>query len=460
MTHQDVNREPFPAPPRLVLLPVIRLPVIRLPVIGLTLVGLALLAAAGCSDPYDESGPADQLSFGTLCAPSTADCPSSALLSRSSAVGANRLDFRLENQGEAASITVEAAYPEDAAVDAGPSDASTADAQSADADTGQTSSDPTVLIARTYVLRAGEQVEDRFVQEELFSLASFRLSVRCDGCTATLDYSLASEPLECRSDDDCSGSWVCSQSDGRCVECLSNADCADNQSCATDTRTCTPPASSGCSHAPGNPPVSPAWPLVALGAVFAAGAFWRRRRRATGPLIAAMLVAGIFAARPSPARADPPRASFNLGAGSRFLTGNLGDHTKRGIGLSVSQEVRGTYVGGRVELGASYFLTTQPAPPLSRELQMYSVSLGPQFYLPAGPVAVVIGLDYRHVGLVSNSLVRLTGPQVNHGAAGGTVEVRYALSPLEFMIRGGYHPIFGLDSSLFSIDLAVGLATE
>jgi hypothetical protein len=162
----------------------------------------------------------------------------------------------------------------------------------------------------------------------------------------------------------------------------------------------------------------------------------------------------------STAEAAPPRAGVNLGFGSRFLTGELGDHAQRGIGMSLSQELRGEYFGARVELGASYFLTAQPTPPVTRELQLYTVALGPQLYVPIGPTQVVVGVDYRHLGLVSNSLEAMTGPELNHSAAGGTVEVRYRMAPLEVSLRGGYHPIFGLDGSLFSIDLAVGLATE
>jgi hypothetical protein len=161
---------------------------------------------------------------------------------------------------------------------------------------------------------------------------------------------------------------------------------------------------------------------------------------------------------PSTVDAAPPRAAVSLGAGSRFLTGDLGRYAQRGIGLSLSQELRSEYFGGRVELGASYFLTDQPTPPLTRELELYTVALGPQIYLPIGPVKIVVGLDYRHLGIVSNSLEAYTGPEINHSAAGGTVEVRYPMAPFEVMLRGGYHTIFGLDGSLISIDLAVGLS--
>jgi hypothetical protein len=177
-------------------------------------------------------------------------------------------------------------------------------------------------------------------------------------------------------------------------------------------------------------------------------------------LVAAFILLVPFLLVPSQAYAAPPRAAVNMGVGSRFLSGDLGEFTQRGIGMSLSQELRGVYFGGRVELGASYFLTDQPTPPLAREFELYTVAIGPQVYLPVGPARIVFGLDYRHLGLVSNSLTEFTGPGLNYSAAGGTVEVRYPLASFEVMLRGGFHPIFGLDGSLFSIDLAMGLAAD
>ncbi len=425
----------------------------------LTALCLALVALAGCSDPYDPSGPSDELAAGQLCLPGTADCPDHVLLRRTAAIGADRVDFRLTNLGsDQARITVRATLPAGVSLDAGtdtdasapdvaPPDVGTSDA----GDAGSAGDAPSVVASRSYTLAAGESVADRFVQDELFTHTSFTLAIQCDACQATLDYSLGSEPLECRSDDDCSGVWVCSQADGRCVECLHNSDCADNQTCDMTTRSCTPPTASGCSQTP----ISPlSWLAGVLGLV---ALVVLGRRRLLAAVFAASLVLVIDLA---PAHAAPPRAGVNLGVGWRFLSGELGANTKRGIGITIDQELRSDHFGGRVELGASYFLTTQQAPPLSHELMMYSVALGPLAYFAVGPTEVAVGLDYRHVGLVSNSLVRLTGPDVNHGAAGATVEVRYRLAPIDLMVRGGYHPIFGLNSSLFTVDLAVGLTAQ
>lgn len=409
----------------------------------------AALFCVSCSDPYEQTGPPDEIAMGELCVPATSDCPSSVGLQRASSLGANRLDFQLTNLGDPAEISVEALLPEEPG-----SDASDADASDADGGDVDEPSSP-LLVSQSYVLSSGEAVADRFIQEALFARQSFQLRLRCTDCTARLEYVLGSEPLECRSDGDCSGSWLCDEPVGRCVECLRDNHCSETQTCSPTTYRCTPEEASGCAHTPGHTPLEPALPFT-LGALALAAAIGCRHRR----LVAGLAVGAVLLTAAPKAFAQPPKASLNLGVGSRFLVGKLGDHTKRGIGVSLSQELGGTYLGGRVELGASYFLTQQPPPPLSRELEMYSIALGPLGYIPAGPVEIVVGLDYRHVGVVSNSLVRLTGTDINHSAVGGTVEVRYRTSPFELMLRGGFHPIFGLDSSLFSIDLAVGLTTD
>ncbi len=419
--------------------------------------------ASGCSDAYENSGPSDELLAGQLCVPSSEGCPSAVTLRRASALGANRLDFTLMNEGGSAEIRVEAIEAADdrdePAGDTDLSDGGSGDAGSGDVgpDAGGDSTG-SVLVSRTYSLAPGESVSDRFMRTELLTRLSFGLRVYCSGCEARLEYALASEPLECRTDDDCSGGWLCSSEDGRCIECRTNSDCSDSQTCDIAAGRCEPQRSSGCTHTDGGPdapmPLLPALALVGLFGLALAGA--RRHLWASAALV--VIAAGILDA--PAARAAPPRAGINLGVGSRFLTGEMGEHSRRGIGLSLSQELRGEYVGGRVELGANYFLTDQPAPPLSRELQIYTVGVGPQFYLPLGETKLALGLDYRRVGLVSNSLVRITGPEVNHSGAGATLEARYRLAPFEVMVRGGFHTLFGLESSLISVDVAVGLATD
>lgn len=435
--------------------------------------GLAFLAPAlaACSDAFEQSGPSDIVLSGKLCVPAQNACPSSDLLQRGSQVGANQLDFRLQNSGAAAEFAVVATIEASQQHDAGPQDANPLAADLLDAaditqpapdsPTDPGSREPIILVSRTYQLGAGESVSDRFVSRELLTYSTFQLTLDCAGCQGTLEYTLAADALECRSDDDCSGTWACSRSDGRCVECLKNADCSPSQSCDLGTQTCTPPDAAGCTTSAGGratPPDPAAWLVgfaLALGLLALRRRAWRPHARIL--MIFSALLLATWAAQ---AHAAPPSAALQLGVGPRILTGKLGDDTQRGIGLSVAQEVRGRFVGGRVSLGTSYYLTTQDAPPLSRELQLYSVAIGPQFYLPVEPVEISLGADLRHVGIVTNSLARLTGPSLNFVSAGATLQVRHQFSSFIVMLDAGYHPIFELESALLSLNLSVGLATD
>ena len=419
---------------------------------------LCLFALGACSDAYDQSGPADILLEGRLCSPARPDCPSTKTLQRSNELGANRVDFRLTNFGGPADIAVIVLLTLDSETDAGMLDGGLADTGIPAEDAGDTDpGDRLPGVARRYQLAAGESINDRFVPEELLTGSTFELSIECDKCEATLDYILATEPLECRLDSHCSSTWVCSRSDGRCVECLTDANCSSTQTCDLTSRQCTPVDEGGCSSAPTGVPSPFCGALLLL---FALG--WARKHkkfpRLGAILVAATLGGVLLGARP--AVAASPNASVQLGVGPRLLTGKLGDVTLRGIGLKVAQEVRWRNFGGQLTLGTSYFVTTQDAPPLSHELQLYSVAIGPQFYLPVGPIEFAVGADFRHIGVVTNSLVRLTGPEINYLGAGGTLQVRYRFGGLAVMLDGGFHPIFGLDSSLFSMNLAIGLVTN
>lgn len=441
------------------------------PVVGL----LFVLSLGACSDAYEQSGPSDILLEGRLCTPAAPDCPQLQTVRRPNDLGANRVDFRLTNNGKAAEIAVIAVLRPDAQPDAGFFDAGLLDAglpntgvDAADSDDAGSSDDDLTGVVRRYELAAGESVNDRFVPEEILTVSTFGLLLECDGCEATLDYILATEPLECRTDSECASTWVCNRTDGRCVECLADSDCSSTQTCDVDNQQCTPVDVDGCST---QSPETPAPALVLFVIIFSAAWLVKRkhlarqpasvkRLGARGSLLLIAAVIGSIALSARPAAAASPGASVQLGVGPRLLTGKLGDDTLRGIGLKVTQEVRGRYFGGQLTLGTSYFVTTQEGPPLSHELQLYSVAIGPQFYLPIGPVELALGGDFRHVGIVTNSLAKLSGPEINYLGAGATLQARYRIGGLSIMLDGGFHPVFGLDTSLFSMNLAVGLATD
>ncbi|MFW5967561.1 MAG: MYXO-CTERM sorting domain-containing protein [Persicimonas sp.] len=426
--------------------------------LGVLFIALVGFVTVGCSDAYDATGPSDTASAGELCAPPETDCPSRVTLERAGSLAVSRLDYELRNEGAASEVTVEVYRDERPTLDLdGSTDTGTEDA-GGDADAGDagSSTDPALLVSQTYQLGEGDSMTDSIGREILSTRSQFELRVRCDDCSARLSYVLASEPLECRTEDDCGGGWLCDDRRGYCVECISNADCSEEQECSSETNRCTPEQTGGCNattseHSPLSAPVIALFTLLVLRA--------RRRHRRRAGVVGAALIAAVVVLAPADASADPPRAGMHVDFGSRFLLGAMGEETDRGIGLNISQELRGRHIGGRVELGANYFLTHQPPPPLSRELQMYHVAVGPQFYLPVGPVELFAGGTYRRIGLMSNSLIRITGPETSHDALGANLGAQYRAAPFEVGLHAGYQALLGLESSMLTIDVSVGLAS-
>jgi uncharacterized protein (TIGR03382 family) len=359
-------------------------------------------------------------------------------------VGANQLDYEVANLGdEPADIVIRVSIPSDST-----------EADAADTD----SEEPSTLLELTERVDANATQLGRLTQDQLTTRDTLVVGIDCDKCDAEFDYTLTNEPLECRTDDDCTGPWVCLEDFGRCVECESGADCEAEQTCSLQTNRCEPPASGGCQTAPQSNPLGFAAGVAIL---FALLALVRRRRRAPRAMCAGLLAAGLLVGAPTDANAaDPPRATFGLGVGPRWFTGDLAGVTKRGIGLSIDQELRWRHFGAAVQLGTRYHLTTQDPPPLSRELQVYTISAGPRGYFSVGDVSFTASAEYQHVGLVTNSLIRVTGTQLNYGSAGGSLGVRYSISALELGARAGFYPVFGLGGSLLSVDLTVRLSVK
>ncbi len=373
--------------------------------------------------------PEDPLDFGSLCRPATAQCPSAVLLERDVS-GRNQVDYVVRNVGpDPAAVEVVALVP------------------SADFGDGTGEIDPDDLVTRRVheAVGAGKIAENRFTAQNLGVRDAFRFGVRCSGCEVELDWVYASVPRECFETSNCPAGWACDETLGRCAECLVNADCNSDQRCNTESGRCDPPdTTAGCATAA---PSGWLWGLLALGLVWGS---CRRRCRAALPFALALLVV------PATVRASPPRAAIALGAGPRVMAGALGSVTKRGIGLSVQQELRWRHIGASLALGTSYFLTTQTPPPFSRSFQTYGVTLGPRFYAPIRLFELVAGPDYRRLGTANNSLIRLTGTRTSFDAVGAVLGARFRWSGLEVRVEGGGHYIVALDTTMISVDLAVG----
>ena len=180
----------------------------------------------------------DPVTSGTLCAPTSQDCPSGREISRSSP-GTNILDVVIHNRGVRTDVTFDVTFPGlDSVDDAGAGDAGS------DAGGPTSSSD---VFPQTYTLGQDESVTDRFVPAEIFTRSRLYLEVSCGApdCDIEAEYVLLTEQLECQNDGDCSGDRLCSNRLGACVECRADSDCDDGRSCNIDSGRCLPRPDSG-----------------------------------------------------------------------------------------------------------------------------------------------------------------------------------------------------------------------
>lgn len=405
----------------------------------------------------------DPSSLGRICAPGTSNCPDSVQLTRSYP-GRNILDVSVRNRGPAATVSVLIGSPNvtfptndvgaDASADTGPSDPDL----------------PTGTILRRYVLDSGESTSDRFTTTQILTRNTLRISIACtpcpdctDGCDASLQFVRLTESLDCESNDDCSGDRLCDPNLGACVECLDDEDCRVEQRCNSTNGRCVPPIGSGGCRTIGGQNATGFFLLTLL--MFVVALASRARRRSAIHLVCMIALAtGIvgftLTTAPRDAQAQGIRSTLSLDAGLRFPTGKLGNLVKRGIGIGLRETLRGRHVGATASIETSYFLTTQPAPPFTRELQMYAFSLGPRGFIPVGSVELAVGADYRRVGLGPNSLVNYTGLSPNYHGLAASLGARYEFRGFEASATVGWRPTFDLEFNVVSVNLGIGVTSR
>lgn len=375
--------------------------------------------------------PSDPVETGRLCLPDSVECPSTTLIARN-AVGRNQLDYAIQNGSSTeAEVTAQAHVPA-ADVDAGGDMG------------GDVGDDGRILITRSvHRVPPNDSVGNRWTPQILGTRNEIEFSMECSGCQVSADYVLTSVPLECSIDDDCSSGWLCdTRTPGRCVECMSEDDCTKDQTCDIQQGRCTPPADASCSSTAGLPSLL----LVVLGI-----ALWRRRRLGSLAMLLGLMV-------PATVAAAPPVASLGVGVGTQIFTGEVGKVTEAGLSLSIAQDLRWQYAGLSLGVATSYFLTNQPSPPFSRDLRTVEVLAGPRGYLPIGPAELVLSADYMRMGLDSNSLVRITGPNLNYNALSLGGGVRYRWSGLEARLDAAWQLVFDFPGDLVWLQLSIAIA--
>jgi hypothetical protein len=277
------------------------------------------------------------------------------------------------------------------------------------------------------------------------------------------------EPLDCETDDDCRGDRLCNSRLGACVECTDDSDCQIEQQCNSTNGRCVPPVEpSGCATTPMLPRPIQGMLAVGLGIAVATARRLRRSRwrldresslvesLAVGTAVTAFLLAVPI----SSAHAQGARSTLSLETGVRVPTDSLARFVKRGIGITLRETIRGRHIGASASIGTNYFLTDQPEPPFSRELQLYEFGLGPRGFIPIGDVEIMVGADYRRLGLGPNALVAYTGASPNYHGFGISTGIQYQLRGLQASASVAWRPTLGLELGMVAINLGLGVTSQ
>jgi hypothetical protein len=264
-------------------------------------------------------------------------------------------------------------------------------------------------------------------------------------CTGALELVFVTEDLECRTTSDCNG----------------QATCSDDGYCIVDP-------SSGCAAAR-----SPATPGVLAPAIaLLAGCFARRSRRrpktsrrmpGRAKLAALLSLAAVCGGMPAESAAQSRNAQVDFGAGAHVMafTGTLGRYTSPGPGVHVTQGVHFGWLGFELSLGSESYLSDQPAPPLLRGLQAFTVTAGPRFSVRLNALRVMFAVDYANSSYASNALVRYTGNRRNQSGVGTGIAIRYDVSaPLFVQIQPLGRIWLTTDDPLFQwgVSLTIGMS--
>ncbi len=402
-------------------------------VVGLWVVGIF---AGGCHNP------ADSIASGVLCAPETEECGGSAELQRPGP-GRNSMEIVIENRGGPATIGLRATTSEDVdLVTERPRD-----------DDGAL-----ILMERTYPLGEGEVLFDALGSRELTVASTYRLEVSCvqGTCEATVEYLAMAESVECFDEGGCGRGETCEVGLGRCAECVDDSQCGVQQTCDRDRGVCFP-GSAGCSA---SDPGGPLWPLV-LGLFLIGWVLTRGEGRRWLPVLIV-----VMCLVPVEGSAEEG-ASLMIGAGPRSLTGEVGEHTRVGWGVSVEQQLRWRQVGASFALSNYLVPLRSDTRPAGTQMRGYGIRVGPRAYVPLGftrlflgdqrPLDLTVGVDYARWNVSENRLASLTGLGLSYNAVAPTAGLIWRWGGLKALARVSYAQVFQWPGGEVSADLMVGL---
>lgn len=264
-------------------------------------------------------------------------------------------------------------------------------------------------------------------------------------CTGALELVFVTEELECRTTSDCNGQATCSD-DGYCIV----------------------EPSAGCAAVQSSPTSGVLASAIALLAGYLARRSRRRLKVSRGTPVCAKLtamlgVAAVCGGFPAESAAQSRNAQVDFGAGAHVMafTGTLGRYTSPGPGIHITQGVHFGWLGFELSLGSESYLSDQPAPPLLRGLQAFTLTAGPRFSVRLNALRVLFAVDYANSSYASNALVRYTGNRRNQSGIGTGIAIRYdVFAPLFVQVQPLARMWLTTDDPLFQwgLSLTIGLS--
>lgn len=158
-----------------------------------------------------------------------------------------------------------------------------------------------------------------------------------------------------------------------------------------------------------------------------------------------ILAAALFCLTGVTAVGQAPReVFFQTGPNTHFFTGDVGQFSSASIGISATQGLQFGIIGATLTIATDFHLTNQPPPPYARGLRTFTIATGIRI-MPAGDlIRPIVSVEYANLGVVSNALIRHTGPRQHFNGIGASVGARLQLVA-PFHVEALFHTRYLVD---------------
>ncbi len=156
-----------------------------------------------------------------------------------------------------------------------------------------------------------------------------------------------------------------------------------------------------------------------------------------------------------------PSVFFQPGFSTNRFTGDVGRFASASVGFGATQGIRFGLFGGYLSLSSDFHLTNQPPPPYARGLRTFTVAAGLRITPDIRPIQPIFSFEYANLGVVSNALIRYTGPRQSFNAVGVGAGARMRfLGPFHVEAHLQSRYFFDMNSPTFSIGGTIALGVS